>query len=603
MLYDGDCGFCRWWVERFHRLAPGAFDIAPLAGAPRRPPGLSPEAYAGSIHYQAPGGEWASAARAAFEAASLAPGRGYLRRVYPLVAPAAEAAYRLVARRRGPAAFLSRLVFGADPEPPRYALTRWGVWRGLALVSALAFASLWLQLDGLIGSGGILPAGRLLAAAKAELGARAYWEFPSVAWLASGDRALHAGCAAGVGVSVAAFFGAFMGPSLLAAWALYLSFGSISQEFLGYQWDILLLELLLLGAVWAPWSPRSRFEREARPAAAGLWLMRWLLFRLMFESGLVKLASGDPSWRAFTALSFHYETQPLPTWLAWYAHQLPVAAHRASVGVMFAVELAAPWLLWLPRRPRVAAFFALTSLQGLIALTGNYTFFNLATLLLCLTALDDALLRRVLPASVAAGLKEPPSRPEPPRAARWARGLLAAAIAVLGLAPLLRMAFGAAPAPLMAAYRAVSPLRSVNGYGLFAVMTTKRMEISVEGSRDGVEWREYVFPYKPGDPLSRPRFVAPHQPRLDWQMWFAALGTCEQNRWFVMFLSRLFEGSAPVRALLANDPFPDEPPRYLRTRFYEYRFTTREQARLGGAWWRRELVGDYCPPLERRLGP
>ncbi len=475
--------------------------------------------------------------------------------------------------------------------------------RGLSLVTAVAFLSFWLQLDGLIGSQGILPAAKLLEAAKSQLGSGAYWSFPTVAWLASSDRALHAWCAAGVAVSLAAFFGALVGPCLLAAWALYLSFGSVAQEFLGFQWDILLIETLLVGALWAPWSLRSRFELEPRPPAAGLWLARLVLFRLMLGGGVVTRGSHDQTWRNLTALWWHYETQPLPTWVAWYAHQLPHGVQKASAAAMFAIELGAPGLLWLPRRPRALGCALLVGLQALIALTGNYTFFNLITVLLCVTALDDEQLSKVLPRWLISRLPEPSTRPQPRRA--WVRlgNGLAVAIALLGTVPLTSMLFHWNPKPLLAAYRAIQPLRSVNGYGLFAVMTTRRLEITVEGSQDGVDWREYRFPYKPGDPNRRPGFVAPHQPRLDWQMWFAALGTCQENRWFVMFLSRLFEGSKPVLGLLANDPFPEGPPRYLRTRAYDYHFTSFEQGRKSGAWWRREPAGDYCPPLERRLGP
>ncbi|MBI5202243.1 MAG: lipase maturation factor family protein [Elusimicrobia bacterium] len=552
------------------------------------------------MHFQTPAGVWLSGARAAFEAIAQGPGRAPWRLVYRLTAPVCEAAYRLVARHRVAASKITQRVLGPDPEPPRYALARWLFLRGLALVSAVAFLSFWLQLDGLIGSSGILPAARLLEAAKSQLGSEAYRSFPSLVWLASSDRALHAWCAAGTAVSLSAFFGVLPGPSLLAAWALYLSLGSVAQEFLGYQWDILLIETLLLAALWAPWRLRPRFENEPRPSASGLWLLRWLLFRLMFESGVVKLASGDETWRNLTALWWHYETQPLPTWLAWYAHQLPHGVQRFSAAAMFGVELGAPWLIWLPRRPRALGFAALAALQLLIALTGNYTYFNLITILLCVIALDDAQLRRVLPRWLTSRLAEPAARREP--RAKSILSVLALAIALLGTVPLTSMLFHWNPKPLLAAYRAVGALRSVNGYGLFAVMTTKRLEITVEGSLDGEEWREYRFPYKPGDLKGRPRFVAPHQPRLDWQMWFAALGTCQENRWFLMFLSRLLEGSKPVLGLLDNDPFPDGPPRYLRTRAYDYRFTSFETGK-GGAWWRRELWGDYCPPVERRLGP
>jgi hypothetical protein len=416
-------------------------------------------------------------------------------------------------------------------------------------------------------------------------GDRRYWTVPTVFWLSASDGALRGVAWCGAALSAALVAG--LAPSLLLAilWALYLSIVSVGQVFFGYQWDALLLEAGFLAIFLAP--PALRLRPGQEPAWIVPWLLRFLLFRLTFASGVVKLRSGDETWRSLSALLVHYETQPLPTWIGWYAHQLPGAVQKFSCGLMFAIELAVPLLIFAGRRARLAAFVPLVGLQLLIALTGNYAFFNLLTIALCVLLLDD----RALPWVRAV---------EPIAGRRWPRLVtlpLAATTGLLAL-PIFLVGCGVdlpSPRPLLALYRLAAPLRSVNSYGLFAVMTTSRLEIQVEGSDDGgVTWTPYVFPDKPGDVSRAPRFVAPYQPRLDWQLWFAALGTCEQNPWFGQFLERLREGSPPVLGLLARNPFPDHPPADLRATAYDYRFTDLEARRRTGAWWRRDAKGLYC---------
>ena len=395
---------------------------------------------------------------------------------------------------------------------------------------------------------------------------------------------------AGAVLSVLLLVGIAPIPILGSLWALYLSLAVAGQVFLGYQWDALLLETGLL-AVWlAPGGLRPRPGRESPPPPVVVWLFRWLLFRLMFGSGVVKLASGDPAWRGLTALRYHYWTQPLPTWVGWYAAHLPGWVQTASTGIMFGIELGAPLLLFAPRRLRRLAFVPLVGLQLLIAATGNYAFFNLLACALCLFALEDA----DLPERWRAGL--PPAAED----ARpfWPKAVLYPLAVVIGLvsgAEMMSTLGVAPPAPIVALRRLVGPLWSINSYGLFAVMTKTRPEIVVEGSDDGLTWKAYEFKWKPGDLRRRPGFVAPHQPRLDWQMWFAVLGTCEDNPWFIQFLGRLLEGSPPVLALLARNPFPEKPPRFIRSDLYDYRPADLAALRREGTWWRREAQGDYCP--------
>jgi hypothetical protein len=471
-----------------------------------------------------------------------------------------------------------------NPSPARQAATTRLFLRLLGLVYITAFASLALQVEGLVGSHGIVPASEFLSWARSQTGAERYWLVPTLFWLDASDPALL--LVSWGGVALAALLACGIAPAAVLAllWACYLSLVSVGNVFLGYQWDALLLETGFLAIFVAPLGSRLRAGQE--PPWVSLWLLRWLLFRLTFASGVVKLASGDPTWRSLSALLVHYETQPLPSWVGWYAHQLPAWFQRLSCGVMFAIELLVPWLVFGPRRARLAAFFPLVALQVLIALTGNYAFFNLLTLTLCVLLLDDAALpwRRA---------------PETASARPWSRFLLVPMAVVVGLLSLAIFTSSCGlelPWPRVVAllYRAVAPFRSINGYGLFAVMTTSRPEIVVEGSDDGASWKAYGFREKPGDLARAPAFVAPHQPRLDWQMWFAALGRCEQTPWFERFLERLREGSPPVLGLLATNPFPDHPPRYTRALVFDYRFTDSNARRDTGAWWRREPKGPYC---------
>jgi hypothetical protein len=323
------------------------------------------------------------------------------------------------------------------------------------------------------------------------------------------------------------------------------------------------------------------------------WLLWFLLFRLVFSSGLVKLLSGDPAWRGLTALTFHYETQPLPTWPAWYAHQLPGWFHRLSAVVMFAIELIAPFLIAGPRRLRHLGAALLIALQALIALTGNYAYFNLLTVALCLFLFDDAALAPVLRGLP---LREPERDAFLPRRPALAVAVL---LAILGLVPLVRLLDRSTSGfpPLRWVSSWTQPFHLANGYGLFAVMTTERREIVLEGSADGQTWREYLLRWRPGPVDEAPRFVAPHQPRLDWQMWFASLSRCSDNPWLIRLQSQLLQGAPAARSFFREDPFPDTPPRFVRTRFFDYRFTDFSEWRATGAYWKRSELGPYCPPL------
>jgi hypothetical protein len=485
-----------------------------------------------------------------------------------------------------------------------HVFTRWLFLRSLGAIYCIAFASLGVQILGLVGSRGILPAADFLAAVRTNLGTEAYWALPTLGWLSASDGFLLVLCWGGAVLSLLVIFRIAPAVMLAVAWAFYLSLYGLGQTFLGFQWDLLLLEAGLLGVFLAPWRLRPRLATEPEPPLAAVWLVRWLVFRLMFTSGVVKLLDenpAEPTWRMLTALTYHYETQCLPTATAWYAHQLPLWFQQASVLGVFAIEIALPFLIFANRRLRLVAFFPLVFLQLLIAWTGNYNFFNVLSMALCLLLLDDGHLERVLAWKTQRGGAPCAARRPTPRLHRWVCHVFAAIAFLVGglwLAATF-VGFRGLPETGQAILRHSSRFSSINTYGLFRSMTTSRPEIVIEGSDDGRTWREYEFRWKPGDVSRRPSRVAPHQPRLDWQMWFAALGHYEspRNRWFANFLRRLVEGEPEVLALLAENPFPDGQPRLVRAVLYDYRFTTVDERGEKGGWWKRTRLGPYSPLL------
>ncbi|MEY2574148.1 MAG: lipase maturation factor 1, partial [Verrucomicrobiota bacterium] len=329
-------------------------------------------------------------------------------------------------------------------------------------------------------------------------------------------------------------------------------------------------------------------------------LLKLLLFKLMLMSGVVKLTSGDNSWWDLTALDYHYWTQPLPTGLGWWADQHPEWFKKFSVAFCLVVEIVAPFFIWAPRRLRHGAAVSLIGLQIAIAATGNYCFFNLLTIALCLLLFDDRFFRRMEGRAPA----RPLAAAQPLPASRELRPPIAAiAVLVITLPINVMLIFSAFkpdaewPRPIAAMAGSLESFRIVNGYGLFRVMTKSRPEIVIEGSADGVEWRPYEFRWKAGALDRAPGWVAPHQPRLDWQMWFAALGNYRRNPWFVSLLERLLHNTPEVTRLLARNPFPDAPPTYVRAKLFDYRFTSGEERRATRAWWKREERGDYIPAV------
>jgi hypothetical protein len=443
----------------------------------------------------------------------------------------------------------------------------------LGLVYLVAFLSLLVQVRGLYGSRGILPIASHVGWLRQHFGRPAWQSYPTLFWLRADDRFLTGCAAAGAALALLLVAGVWPLPLLVLLWLLYLSFATVGREFLSYQWDALLLEAGFM----------TIFLALAPSPLAGV-VYPFFIFRFMFSAGVVKLTSGDPNWRNLRALCYHYQTQPLPNRPGWYAHQLPEWAQKLSTLGTFFFELAVPFLALGPAPMRLAGCLLLILFQGLILTTGNYGFFNLLTIVLCVPLLDDRYL---------APLGFGPA----PAVELSLTGYLVSAVflAVLLLNALQVLRLFVRPGWSGRIMAALQPWWISNPYGLFAVMTTDRFEFVIEGSADGESWLPYEFRWKPGDPARPPRQAAPHQPRLDWQMWFAALNPTTLEPWLLNLLRLLLQGSPPVLALFHSVPFPDAPPKHIRVRIYRYHFTDPATRQSSGRWWDRRELGASAP--------
>ena len=615
LVYDDDCHFCRLWVDRGRQITGSAVDYLPSQhqDISRRFPEIPTQYYDRAVQLIDKDGRVYSGAEAVFRTLAANPNYDWPLRAcqsVPALASITESAYNFVANHRPVFSRLTRWLWGRHVERPEHVVTRWFFLRGLGLIYLVAFISLWTQINGLIGHDGILPADRYLSAVKQQcdiqgIGADRFALLPTLCWFNTSNSFLNLQCAAGVVIALLLILDLAPALCLALLWPLYLSLATVGQDFLGFQWDNLLLETGFLAIFLAPRQWLPGFSAAVPPSSIVLWLFRLLLFKLLFSSGCVKLLSHDPNWRNLTALTFHYQTQPLPTWLAWYAQQLPLSLQKLSCAIMFGIELGAPFLIFGPRRIRLLGATAMVLLQCHILLTGNYTFFNYLTLALCLLLLDDFAFQNWLMENIYGRFNSirPPliSKRSWPRVVTIPLALVIMAVSSFQIISLFNVR-SSLLVPLAYVDARIASFRTVNSYGLFAVMTTTRDEIIVQGSDDGTHWLNYEFDYKPGDLNRRPVFVAPFQPRLDWQMWFAALGNYQQNPWFESFCERLLQGSGPVTALLEKNPFPAHPPKFIRAELYEYRFTDPAARRLTGAWWHREFVGDYLPPVSLNQG-
>lgn len=477
-----------------------------------------------------------------------------------------------------------------------YAYSAWILSRGISLCYIIAFASLLPQLMGLYGKNGILSIRQFMRVIKNKTGPQRYFELPTVFWLNSSDVFLHLVAAAGLLAAILATVGFSTPVMMVIAWVCYLSFVNSGQDFLSFQWDNLLLEAGFLSLFLAPWSINWNSWTAYEPSIFIRWLFWVLLFKLIFLSGVVKLISRDPVWRNLTALDYHYWTQPIPNPLAYFMAKLPNWFQRFSTGLMFVIELVVPFLIFVPGKTRWLAAGLLLSLQLLILLTGNYAFFNILSVLLCFSLLDNTFWQ--------SWLLDFFPRLSVVTNTSMVYQSVGVVVAVIIL-PLNLFWFALTfweESPLLNYFlsiiRAIYNLRLNSSYGLFAVMTKQRPELVLQGSNDTETWQEYEFKFKPSSLRKMPPLLAPHQPRLDWQMWFAALGTFRQNLWLQNMIARIFMNSEDVLNLLRKNPFP-EVPKYLRLVRYQYKFSQTRDLLKNGLWWEREYVGLYSPVFEK----
>ena len=498
-------------------------------------------------------------------------------------------------------------------------IPRWIFLRALGLIYFSAFYALAFQIRGLIGPDGILPAREFLDAVTRQLGSSRIWFAPTLLWFSCGNHMLMTICWLGMIASALVVLNVWPRANLLTCFVCFLSFVAAAQDFSGYQSDGMLLEAGFLAMFFAPAGFRPGLGQASPPSRASLFLLQWEWFRIYFESGVVKLASGDPQWRNFTAMDEYYQNGPLPTWIGWYVQHLPHGFHAFATGATLVLELGLVFMMFLPRRWRILCFFIVTAWQIPVILTANYTFLNYLVLLLGVLLLDDRFIAKVVPEPWRQALV--PSSPGTPVESSLPTAVSAPVANTKAINPLtaLRLALTTVMltwifyvtsvemvwmlSPRLPLWRApvaaLEPFRIANRYGLFAVMTRGRYEIEFQGSNDGEHWTTYPFLYKPQNPDERPRIYAPYQPRFDWNLWFASLGSWRENVIVPSTEERLLAGAPDVLALFAGNPFPQHPPKQVRAMIWQYWFTSLAEKRATGRWWRREIIGLYAPVLER----
>jgi hypothetical protein len=482
-----------------------------------------------------------------------------------------------------------------------FQIASWLFLRALALIYFAAFLSIAVQIPGLAGPNGILPFEEYLTLAYQQRGYQAFLYLPTVFWINSGNLALQLVAYAGCLLSVLLFIGYRRTTMLILLFICYLSLFHAGQMFMTFQWDTLLLEAGFLAIFLA-----------SGPSQLVIFLYHWLLFRLRFMSGVSKIASGDPVWADLTTLNYYFETQPLPHAGAWYFHQLPDWLLQAGVLFTFFTELIVPFFIFLPRRFRITAALITISMQLLIIASSNHNWINLLTIALCLFLLDDRLLRKILPDRLLPGEIGIPAdySPGPDKGLEKGSGsqksvyilpVFAFLIMTSSITVFLRylpdLTF---PAAIRQATVVVRSWGIGHDFHVFPTMQTERHELQIEGSNDGKEWKAYQFKYKPGPLDQRPVFNIPHQPRLDWMIWFVPPQFPEFMYWFDRFIIKLEQGSPEVLDLLAHNPFPNAPPQYIRVQVFQYEFTGVDERNETGNWWKYRYLGQFPYVRPRR---
>lgn len=648
LVYDADCGFCVRWVQRWREATGERVEYLASRDVGTRFPHVSADDFSRAVYLFEPDGQTSRGAEAAVRALAAAPGLGRrlpllaYRRV-PGVRPLLDALYGLVARNRLVISRVEHLVAGPDVGPSRWHRSRRMFLAAFGLVALVAMISARVQIVGLAGSDGIVPVAGTLAEEADWLRA------PTWLWLDTSDTTLVRLCDLGALGALLVMAGVLPALGALVVWSVALSLVVGVPSFFAYQWDTLLVETSLVAALWAPWHVVHRRRRTPRePSRLARWLVWFVLFRLMFMSGAVKLASDDPSWSALTALHHHYLTQPLPHVVSWFMDKAPGIVHQVGAVFTFVAELVLPITILMPRRLRHAGALGIVVLQALIFATGNFGWFNLLTVVLCASLFDDqwwTRRRRAREAAATRGpagscglepVELPPYRERRPTVLAQRAAVLLAALVIapvgalevtettrgmldlptgprqptreqydVGLAATL-VDDGPVAAARLARFH-VWPFHSVNGYGLFAVMTTERPEIRVQVADDDGAWHDVAFRHKPHDPARAPTWNQPHMPRLDWQMWFEALAwqrvglrrPYQPSAWFVGFLEALAAASDDVHGLLAEAPLGGRVPSAIRIRLEYARFTTLDELLGTGHWWRFDPSSGWITTWER----
>jgi len=498
-----------------------------------------------------------------------------------------------------------RYLFDRQEGATDQLIARWMFLRAMGAIYFSAFLALVFQIRGMVGAQGILPAGEYLEKVR-TLGVLRFWYAPTVLWGDSGNHALMALVWVGVVASLLVVANVAPRISLAVCFVCFLSFIAVSQDFGQYQSDGMLLEAGFLSLFVAPGGLWPGWGRKSLAIRAAWFLLLWEWFRIYFESGMVKLLSGDPTWRNLTAMYEYYQNGPLPTWVGWYLQHLPWWFHKASAGATLGMELVLVWMAFLPRRWRIACFCIVTAWQVVVIATANYAFLNYLVLVLAVLLLDDRALRRFVPARWRFGVEDQQERAAvdaKPLTALSRVGVAVAAVMLTWIAyattvEMVWMFWREAPLP-SSPVAALEPLRIANQYGLFAVMTPHRYEIEFQGSNDGKTWMPYLFRFKPQDVTERPGIYAPYQPRFDWNLWFASLTTWQSATVVPLTEVRLLEGDQDVLGLFRGDPFASAPPKFVRAVLWQYWFSTAEEKRTQGVWWTRKLLGTYAPTIMR----
>jgi hypothetical protein len=480
------------------------------------------------------------------------------------------------------------------PAPDRYWLTRFVLLRLLGFVYTVAFLAAALQLVPLIGSDGLLPVSTYLDRVAQMLGSRweGLWALPSLFWFGASDATLLAVAWTGTALSCAVLAG-FANSLLLAVlWALYMSIVHVGQDWYGYGWEIQLLETGFLAIFLVPLLDARPFPRRAPPIAV-IVLFRWLAFRIMLGAGLIKIR-GDPVWRDLTALYYHFETQPIPNPLSRTFHFLPRGLLRAGVALNHLAELVAPWFVFWPRWGRRTAGVVIVGFQLTLIVSGNLSFLNWLTIVPALACLDDGAWARVLPRALVQRAERAAQEARPSAAMERVAWAVAALVAVLSVQPVLNLA-----SPRQIMNTAFDRFDLVNTYGAFGTVGRERLNVVFEGTADDdpgerAQWKPYRYRALPVALGGWPVVIAPYQPRLDWQMWFAAMGSPAEYPWTIHVVWKLLHNDPGALSLFADNPFPERPPRHVRAVLYRYAFAAPDDR---DRWWTREELGLWLPPL------